>query len=898
MSEKTIEIAKGRIQEAKTNKLRFLDLSGLGLNEIPIDISDMTYLLDINLSYNQFLVYPNVLSKLYNLQHLNISHNSLTDIVLDEGKYYSFKSINISYNLLNHIPSEFNYLNKNVEIIFDNNPFLKGLPPEFQGQEDLSYISFYLQSLTQRDNIKKLFETKLLLVGKGEVGKTTLIKVLKNINYDVEIGKENTTHGIDVNSFEMDVIFPANKSFYNRHEDYDNLIFLSDPKYHMFHEEEDVNFNSEEVLYETISEEYAHFHSNHEDFLELRLSSQPHYIRSDAFFKKPVKINTWDFGGQEILYSTHQFFLTQRSVYILVWEPRSDTEEENFDYWLNTIQRTSNGSSVIIVMNKADVRIKNIDENSYLKKFDNIYGFIKVSCFTKDGITELVSQIKDCISKLPHIGDKLPISWDNVRVKLKEVNKDYIDYREFKSICSLNDLKKDNYIVSYLNDLGDIIYFDDDYRVSNLVILNPDWLTNAIYELIHSLSIQKNNGLFNSKDLKECLDASIYPEDKYYEILSLMERFEICFKVIGSNNLYVIPALLEASIDNEEIKKSFLVPEALKFQICYSYMPSGLIERLICRMNNYLEKELFWKFGAVFNTEQSRALVVLNTLSKTIDVSVIGEIKGSLYNIISHEIHQIHRDLKLLPIDFQEKIACNCNECSEGVKPYMFIKDVLNKFLNKNRKEIDCQFSTEKVTIEKLLLGYKSSKTERPLIRDFVEAFSRLQGRAKMIESFSEDERNIYFQDLLRPSLISRGFFSNDQTQRGKSESERNQGELDILIETIGGNAITFFEGFNLNSLKKSVIDIHLKKTLLNYDYNGLTEKFVGIYCEASNFVSLAEKYYKYCNEIEINDIKLISTTDLSSTYVKASEIKVYRTSYERSKTKLNLYHILVNLKL
>ena len=30
-----------------------------------------------------------------------------------------------------------------------------------------------------------------------------------------------------------------------------------------------------------------------------------------------VKLNVWDFGGQEIMHSTHQFFLTERSLYLL-----------------------------------------------------------------------------------------------------------------------------------------------------------------------------------------------------------------------------------------------------------------------------------------------------------------------------------------------------------------------------------------------------------------------------------------------------------------------------------------------------------------------------------------------------------------------------------------------------
>jgi internalin A len=33
---------------------------------------------------------------------------------------------------------------------------------------------------------------------------------------------------------------------------------------------------------------------------------------------KDVRLNVWDFGGQEIYHATHQFFLTKRSLYLLV----------------------------------------------------------------------------------------------------------------------------------------------------------------------------------------------------------------------------------------------------------------------------------------------------------------------------------------------------------------------------------------------------------------------------------------------------------------------------------------------------------------------------------------------------------------------------------------------------
>ena len=47
------------------------------------------------------------------------------------------------------------------------------------------------------------------------------------------------------------------------------------------------------------------------------------------------RANIWDFGGQKIQYMTHQFFLTTRSLYVLVTDDRE--QKTNFDYWFKII---------------------------------------------------------------------------------------------------------------------------------------------------------------------------------------------------------------------------------------------------------------------------------------------------------------------------------------------------------------------------------------------------------------------------------------------------------------------------------------------------------------------------------------------------------------------------------
>jgi len=60
-----------------------------------------------------------------------------------------------------------------------------------------------------------------------------------------------------------------------------------------------------------------------------------------------VQLHIWDFGGQEIMHATHQFFLTQRSLYLLVLNGREGGEDVDADYWLKLITSFGGDSPVI-----------------------------------------------------------------------------------------------------------------------------------------------------------------------------------------------------------------------------------------------------------------------------------------------------------------------------------------------------------------------------------------------------------------------------------------------------------------------------------------------------------------------------------------------------------------------
>ncbi len=66
-----------------------------------------------------------------------------------------------------------------------------------------------------------------------------------------------------------------------------------------------------------------------------------------------VTLSTWDFAGQEIYYATHQFFLSARSLYFLVFNLLSPVQS-HVEFWLQSIRNAAPDSPVFIIGSHAD----------------------------------------------------------------------------------------------------------------------------------------------------------------------------------------------------------------------------------------------------------------------------------------------------------------------------------------------------------------------------------------------------------------------------------------------------------------------------------------------------------------------------------------------------------------
>jgi GTPase SAR1 family protein len=123
-----------------------------------------------------------------------------------------------------------------------------------------------------------------------------------------------------------------------------------------------------------------------------------------------LTFSMWDFAGQSVYYNTHQFFLTSRAVYLLVWNVRLGSEYANLDFWLASISVHAPGSPIFVVGTHIDQVAKyTLDQNDFKSRFKQIVGFHFVSSYDFTGIGNLIKDLYDCTLKQTYIGETIPV---------------------------------------------------------------------------------------------------------------------------------------------------------------------------------------------------------------------------------------------------------------------------------------------------------------------------------------------------------------------------------------------------------------------------------------------------------------------------------------------------------
>ncbi|MCE4058566.1 COR domain-containing protein [Pseudomonas sp. Au-Pse12] len=367
-----------------------------------------------------------------------------------------------------------------------------------------------------------------------------------------------------------------------------------------------------------------------------------------------VKLNFWDFGGQQIMHATHQFFLSKRSVYILVLDGR---KEEDPEYWLQHITSFGGDSPVFVVLNKVDEHPSfGANEKFLREKYKNILGFYRISCSKHMGVDALIGDMKSNLSDIPMIKTQWPYSWFQVKKELEEKGTEFITLDQYRNICSKHDVPAESQeiLVDFLHDLGIVLHFRD-IQLLDMHVLDPRWVTEGVYRIINSKKLAEQNGVLKLDALTDVLKYKkglvfTYPPEKHSFLVDLMVKFEVCYRL--SSDSILIPDLL----DVQEPQFYFDDSDALKFVFEYDYLPKSVMLRLIVRLHADINNMERWRTGVVLHSEtfSTKALIKADEKAKRIYVTVAGLEKRDYFAVIRRTIFEINISFEKL--GFREKV--------------------------------------------------------------------------------------------------------------------------------------------------------------------------------------------------------------------------------------------------
>jgi GTPase SAR1 family protein len=431
--------------------------------------------------------------------------------------------------------------------------------------------------------------------------------------------------------------------------------------------------------------------------------------------ERPFHLNVWDFGGQQIYHATHQFFLTKRSLYILVDDTRNNSQavqDDGFKYWLELIEALSEGSPVLIFQNEKAGRSKSIDEAGIKGRFPIVKEVYRGNLEQADAAEKLAEAIRFHVQQLPHVGEAVPARWLAIRSELEERKKQahYISSKEYFQIYERHldsDETKALQLSRYLHDLGVFLHFQEDSLLARLVILQNDWATEAVFNVLDDEATKARFGYFTRANCKQIWAHSTY-SDLHPELLALMEKFELCYKLADQQiETWLAPQLLSPS--TPEALQDWPQADDLVLTYQYDFLPKGLISRLMVRMHRFVRQpDRSWRSGAYFEHGQSELLArVTSPVGQEIELRARGPECKALLSVISSDLNALNASFEGLRDKVRKFVPCICSKCRRSTTPERYEEDRLLKRKQDGRLTVECPDSYEDVSDLELLDGLK-----------------------------------------------------------------------------------------------------------------------------------------------------------------------------------------------
>lgn len=560
------------IEQEKTEKTGTLKLNECNLTAVPRDLLDMPWLVELHLDRNYIQKLEN-LDTLTRLEQLTVSYNEIEQI---EGleKLTQLRVLDLQFNKLRSIAN----LDHNLALTklgLSSNQLERLTSLRHLQQLRQLYISFNLlkevEELAYLPNLKRIVMTGNQihsirpLLGHIRAG----LKVALQYSYvDTDDGiflKDNPTlaePSIEVIEKGRPAVlkyFDDAATYGTRKLEIVKLILVGNSKVGK------TNF-SEFLRGRTLTKDHNSTH-----LLDIQ-SWDATFLKSAS--GEPMRVNIFDFGGQDYYHDSHRMYYSHDTAYILLWDTATNcySEEtetingqpealvyENFplEYWLESINynlfdkfrpvyttpadgppATGTTAPVLILQNKIDIAEGRLNQKTLTTQYPSIAGFFNLSLTAPKRTGVLFEVLSDYMNALNLSGRQL------IEFEYRIIQDYLTNPRPFQAVllddflteCHqiINDpsvpFTKDNaqIIAQILNSIG-IVFYDKRSEHDGVIFTRINRLNEIIKEIMDVAKRGNDRGFF-----KRAQVAHIQNQE---EVVALLLRNNSILKINESEFL-------------------------------------------------------------------------------------------------------------------------------------------------------------------------------------------------------------------------------------------------------------------------------------------------------------------------------------------------------------------------
>jgi hypothetical protein len=797
-------------------QLQSLDLSNNKLMSLPESLGQLTHLRELNLLVNHLGVMPEVLRRLSQLETLYIWQNGIVELPDWIGELESLRILSVNGNDLKALPSTIGNL-RGLKTLTLGHKEGGGIPLAFfpecitrlRALEELNLFACRIDdlpsSLVQLDQLKSLDldqnplnpelaaayeqglaavkrylrakadaqvvlnEAKLILIGEGEVGKSCLLGALRGDPW--EEGKP-TTHGIEIkpvkvtnNGTEITLNgwdFGGQRVYRPTHQ-----LFFTAPAVYL------VVWKPREGPQQGFVKEWIKLVKHREPEAKILVVAthggpkerQPDIDRQEI----------WDLFGRDTM---ADFFLVQS-------KPDEATGERHGIAELReAIARVASGLP----------EMGRTFPQHWQEARTTLRGLLSLDAVLLL-LGPLVRDEEEARARLQRLGEnrlclertigelgELVLDEQKAREELLKARVAWLPLDRVFAICKEHKVDEEDarLLLRISRAVGDLIHYEHDPALRNIVILKPDWLATAMSFVLddehtrkvgHGLvSFERLGQLWNNPDK---LAEDRYPAALHPIFVRLMERFDLCYRVAELGKSEVDGTSLIAQLvpdvrpdpvpgwgvspvagDSQQVQICRIV-EAAKNQ---SATAEGIFYQLIVRLHKYslgradYDKSVHWQRGLLLQDNYG-ARAFLEHIANDIRITVRSPYPERFLAALTYEI-------KWLVESFWEGLRCEvtvpCLVPQPDGKPCIGLFEVGKLLENKKRgrPEMPCPVCNEWQDIEQLLHNAPASRPNPldALLSEFVTVKAELKTirplmqahQGEVMQRFDTNEARIF----------------------------------------------------------------------------------------------------------------------------------------------------------